>query len=329
MVSNRTPRVSWCIALAFGLSFAPLTPKAQDTALPSQPIPAPGNEQSRPAGNDSASGDQRGASPLVSAIQGVEAAIRDVIPQEDQEQRRSEEGRDQADLEAQQDMAFWAQWMFWVNTGTTLLTFVGLFLIWRTLTATKSAAKAAWCGVEEARGATQAAIRAAEAAGDAVAAERAWLTMATINTQFHKDLRIGNAGHEKALALTVQWLNSGRSPANNTRITCHGAVIAHDDDIPTFSEEPNDDFSFVIGPGMDVESMTFYITGADLDAFMSKSRKAIVYSKALYFDVFNKATERVSESCASVEYSGARIGRNGESSPNFSIFAVGRQNTTS
>ena len=67
-------------------------------------------------------------------------------------------------MSAQWEMARWAENMFWTALGSLVLTGFGVFLIWRTLVYTKSAAKAAVATVEEARKATVAATEATKEA---------------------------------------------------------------------------------------------------------------------------------------------------------------------
>jgi len=92
---------------------------------------------------------------LLPAIKGIEAAIRESIPEVDQDERKRQEDREIADLRAQQKMALWAERMFWAVVASNFLTCVGLYLLWRTLRYTKEAAIAAKESVAEARQATQ------------------------------------------------------------------------------------------------------------------------------------------------------------------------------
>jgi hypothetical protein len=75
--------------------------------------------------------------------------------------------RERDDLKAQKDMATWAQGMFWVAFADTIVTIVGVFLIWRTLKATwaakgeaQRAASAAESTVDQMRKASRRELRA-------------------------------------------------------------------------------------------------------------------------------------------------------------------------
>lgn len=79
------------------------------------------------------------------------------------------------DLRAQEDMAWWAQMMFWAAAAGVILSGFGVFLIWRTLLYTRTAANHSATLIVEAKATTKAAERAAEAA---VADQRPWIRVA-------------------------------------------------------------------------------------------------------------------------------------------------------
>jgi hypothetical protein len=154
-------------AIAFGLSAALSGALAQERiepALESQPVPEsrdqPGADQSKA----SAGQEDTDTGRLVAAIDEIKAAIRDLIAEEDPQQRERQEHREEADLHAQQDMALWAKRMFWATFAAVVLTFVGVVLIWRTLIHTRHAAEAAIGGTNAAIDAAKAAQTTAEAA---------------------------------------------------------------------------------------------------------------------------------------------------------------------
>jgi hypothetical protein len=139
---------------------------AQGTAEPtseSQRAPEAGEQSQRaPDAGEKAGGDQTASQPadadrLISAINAIEGAIRDLVFDENPEARKRQERRDEADLRAQQDMALWALRMFWAAIGSLGLTFVGIVLIGITLFYTKEAAQAAKASVDEATKGTAAA----------------------------------------------------------------------------------------------------------------------------------------------------------------------------
>tara|TARA_R110002167_G_scaffold15735_1_gene62532 strand:- start:99 stop:1067 length:969 start_codon:yes stop_codon:yes gene_type:complete len=113
----------------------------------------------------------------------------------------SEQEDDQAsrDLQAQESMAWWAQLMFWAAAAGTLLSGLGVFLIWRTLLYTRTAAGHSEKMVIEAAKATEAALRSAKVAEQAlVGVERPFLV-------FQPGKRLGNAQY-------YSFVNHGRTP---------------------------------------------------------------------------------------------------------------------
>lgn len=158
------------------------------------------------------------SSEILPAIKGIEAAIRDLIAEEDKieaDRQRNQEGRD---LEAQESMAKWARWMFWATLGTAAVTIVGLVLIGFTLNYTKKAA-------EHTEGMLRQAERATIAAEDAVIATRdigekqvrAYLHVKSVT------LTIGEDGDSVGATLSIA--NAGQSPA----IECSALVTVETD----------------------------------------------------------------------------------------------------
>lgn len=119
--------------------------------------------------------------------------------------------RDQAtneDLQAQQDMAFWAAALF---ISSTVLTAAGLLMIWRTLVHTRRAAEYAGAAVLEAKEATKAArdaVVATERIGEAQV--RAYLSIVESSI----NVRADGSGVETRLEVK----NFGNSPAKKVHI---------------------------------------------------------------------------------------------------------------
>lgn len=82
------------------------------------------------------------------------------------------EYRDIRDLDAQEAMAKWAFWMLVVAACGTALSFIGIFLVWRTLLHTRRAADFSGAAIQETKAATAAAISASEAATESNAIMR-------------------------------------------------------------------------------------------------------------------------------------------------------------
>lgn len=107
---------------------------------PSAPEDQPGQEESPPDSQDRGEGQQTASLTLSSALQGIERAIRDLVPEEDHDDRRQQQERERRDLSAQEGMAWWAELMFYAASATVILTFFALVAILRTLHHTRRAA---------------------------------------------------------------------------------------------------------------------------------------------------------------------------------------------
>jgi hypothetical protein len=212
-------------AIAFGLIAALAGVLAQERiepALESQPVPEPRQETGAEQGQASADQQEADADRIVPALDAIATTIRDLITEEDAQQRERQEYREVADLHAQQDMAMWAKRMFLAAVASVGLTFIGVILLWGTLKHTRTAALAAVDTVNEARKTTAEATRAANAAFDAneisrksfIEQQRAWLDLIEIRPlsalTWHNGVGI--------IELQFNITNVGHSPAVNAMI---------------------------------------------------------------------------------------------------------------
>lgn len=133
-------------ALALGMIVAAPGALAQERIEPAleeqpeEPVATERQEKGGATGQQDAAPEQERAIDFLSGIQGIEAAIRDLIAEEDEIARQRQEDREISDLKAQQDMALWAMLMVFATFATVVVTAVGVFLIWKTLTYTAAAA---------------------------------------------------------------------------------------------------------------------------------------------------------------------------------------------
>jgi len=115
------------------------------------------------------------------------------------------EDREQRDVDAQEQMAYWAWAMFVAAAVSVVLTAVGLILILGTLLYTRNA-------VSEAREGNKIARQA----------ERPWLAIESVAAT---DDFTSKAGSGIQLSVGITLKNSGRSPAVNVRATCE--ILPH------------------------------------------------------------------------------------------------------
>lgn len=190
--------------------------EASSPALESQPVP-PAQSNDAPADNgDDSPQDDAKPEPLVPVLEKIESAIRDIVPEKNPADDQRAEDREKADLQAQEDMALWAERMFWATVMGVLTTLAGLILIGKTLSYTKVAAKHTEAMLEEAKAATQTAREATKAARDTIeitrdigeAQVRAYLSCRAARYEIKKTL----------IHLTLTIKNSGQSPAQSVMI---------------------------------------------------------------------------------------------------------------
>jgi hypothetical protein len=237
-------------AIALGLIVALPAALAQERiepALESQPMPSPGQQESDRASQQDTAPAQVRPSDLLPGIQGIEAAIRDLIAEDDEIARQRQENREVRDLEAQEDMALWAMWMFFATLATVIVTVIGVCLIFRTLKYTKEAAiyakiaaEAAKETVAEARNSNTVTTRAVTAAVDAntinrnamIIGNRAWVVPDGLT--FLAPLRW--QGRSANTSIRCDFLNTGRTAAYFANLTLRFAVGGYKDVEPLYQQ---------------------------------------------------------------------------------------------
>lgn len=169
MVSNRQPRSYWGIIFAVGFLTC-LPALSQEPGEPpdeAQVEATPDDSERKPAADENPGPELDAASDLLTPVQGIESAIRDLVAEQRRAASEPPNEHEVSDLKAQKAMALWAKLMFFASIASVAVTAVGLELLRRTLKATKdaatyaeSAARAAWETVEQAKAATLAAQEA-------------------------------------------------------------------------------------------------------------------------------------------------------------------------
>lgn len=184
----------WFAATALGL-IATLGAAQEQTATENQPDV----EESAPNGGEGTETQQPASIDPTPALNGIETAIRDLVTEVDEIERRAEQDRANRDLSAQEAMAHWAMLMFWATATTVLLTFAALLAILRTLHHTRRAADYAEDMVGEAKRATEVQVRAYVNLGEVI---------------------VTNARAQERPKLKLKIKNFGASPALNLRVKC-------------------------------------------------------------------------------------------------------------
>jgi len=183
--------------------------------LKDQPVPEAGQQQRAQNGQQDAAAKEQDAAGLLSAIKGIEAALREHIAKEDKAESERKEQREIKDLKAQEDMARWAERMFWATIGSLILTAVGVGLILWNLFYARDMARTSNAMAGHAELSTIAAMDAAQASADAVAVarqtlvaqQRPWIAVSL------PELRIRQIATQTLLEYRLEYSNFGNSPA--------------------------------------------------------------------------------------------------------------------
>jgi hypothetical protein len=180
------------------------------------------------------------------------------------------------------------------------------------------------------RDAIKEARRSADAAMAALGSDRAWLVPAPDKIGFavYEDSTVDGVFYKKTLAISVNWVNKGKSPAIHTAIrACHKIASKDDATIPLFNIDIEDEARCgIIGPDSYGASRDTILTEEHFRGVFSKQEVIYIYSKTAYTDIYNSTIVRESETCYQIAYPGDKI-VNGKSMPNWQIFQVGPQNS--
>lgn len=142
------------LALISGLALAEQSP----TALEGDPITSARQDERATTSDDSGETEDNNAVDISPFLKGIETAIGNIVPSENENERQGQQEREIRDLDAQEGMVVWAKGMFWVTIATVFLTFAALVAIIVTLGHTKRAADSAEEMVDEAKKTTKAAF---------------------------------------------------------------------------------------------------------------------------------------------------------------------------
>lgn len=197
-----------------------------------------------------------------------------------QGEAKDKEEREQSDLNAQWEMAYWAEKMFWATAIQAFFAAIGIGFIWRTLHWTKKA-------VKEASAATGVARDAVSITKDTAHSElRAYVGVPKAEIAFPN----GRPDGEWLPIIKLEIRNSGQTPAKKVQVKATVAVV-NKGDIPSepVAEEPKN--MGYLGPG---HSLFFnrvpvawnWIKEAPF--IQNGSRVLFVYGRITYQDAFDE-----------------------------------------
>lgn len=308
----------WIIAVALGLGIYANHLTAQSTAENQ-----PRQEESTTDANQEREEQGGETEDLTAALEGIEAAIRDLIAEEDKIAAEAQQNREQRDLEAQEDMAIWAERMFYATAATVALTLVALYAIIRTLHHTRRAADYTEGMLVEAKATTVAAVTNVEIAQTTSTNQlRPWLAFRGFNNMHLQDTQ--NNGSQEPIGIGFQPIleNFGQSPAIIESNYTNFRLVKPSEPTPSFIADLQIDRG-VFGPHVNVNLPTQSIFGDEYEKVMSGELHFVLYSKVVYSGPLSAGINSETESTV-------RISRNGTSEdgyPNFNKRPDGPQNT--
>jgi hypothetical protein len=284
----------WAAVFAFGLALAsPVL--AQEVGLPRAEgqIEAESKiqaEEQRPLNDDQTEDD--GPQDLAPALNQIESAIREFAAQERSTQSQGRDQYDVRDLDAQEQMAFWTQAMFWASAVAVVFTLAGLVLIAVTLHHTKRAADYGKAMVDEARKTTQAALEGTQAARDTVEVTREIGEAQARAYILPIDCRIvGFVVGNKPFAV-VKFKNVGATPAD--KVTVLGSIVCTVYPQEKSHFQPltsNDKYTTLLSPGIPASThiKRHIPLTTDEVANISEGKSALyIYVSIVFTDVFGR-----------------------------------------
>lgn len=230
-----------------------------------------------------ATGQAEAMEPVLSAFQSSIDRIAAVLESQsiNPAARRALEIAEQ-DLQAQRDMAKWAERMFWAAFASVVLTAIGVVLIRQTLVYTKKT-------LEEAEATSKAAVRAIESTRRL---ERPYLfaNVTTREVDFYSLFETQRKTGRTDLYPRIRYdiMNRGKTPAIIKEYST-GADSRDNSDHPVYSVQRHDE-PFVLEPGM-VKDQFFVaehdqISAENVEDFRTGKKPINFYARITYEDVF-------------------------------------------
>lgn len=215
------PFSRWIIAVAFGLICSASVAQDQ-TTTENQPR----QEESIADGEESAESEQPRAIDPTPALEGIEAAIRDLEAEIDEVEKDRQRKNERRDVEAQEDMARWAFWMFVSTVVVAVITALGVTFVWLTL---KETAAGVFVMRHE---------------------QRPWICYERYINQGFADSVLGNRRVPYYILIKLVFVNRGSGPALNTAGHFRHLILPANELTPVFERtEPTGEYKMAIGHG--------------------------------------------------------------------------------
>lgn len=280
---------SWIYILALGLSISMAGHAWSQSTTENEPR----QEEGGPDVNGVVQSRDRQSSEFSSALEGIESAIRSLAADPDRIAADAQSNRESRDLEAQEGMAHWAEWMFYATGATVALTFAALLAIIRTLHHTRRAADYTKDMLVEAN-------RSAVAAEGAVAATRD-IGEKQVRAYLHvKNVSFCIGKNDGEVGATISVANAGQSPAIGVKATI---VFENDGKEPVIFNMPMPN----IAANSEQTRTNKPIKQATTGRGLAGANRVTTYVTVEAMDVFNQEIEAVSMRTIYID-SGAKAG---------------------
>jgi hypothetical protein len=262
---------------------------------------------------------------------------------------------DTADLCAQWRAAIAAEkaadattWANWISTAGAILSFVSIVLVLIALGQTRKANRLTMKANARATrqaisGGAQTAASLAIARANADAANeqvvvaresavnqiRPWLTFKEIHTQVVSNGHSTGGQFSKGFTVTIEWENTGNSPAMAVRMYCEDVKVKELNPVPRFDQRVagvNDfhDPPATVGIGRGLTCPAKAILDDEFTAWLHHKVKWVIYARVDYKDIFGNL--RQSECCCWLKSDGLINHPDGRIETKMALRWVGNQN---
>ena len=210
-------------------------------------------------------------------------------------------------LTSDEQIALYTRWLALFTGALAIVSmWQGIFLIRAdrtantTADAARVAAEAAMTQAGHMERYTAETARLAKAAEKAGHVERAWVFFEGINIQRPLYATVGGIASGPGIAFSVTWHNGGRTPATNVQLYMLHKIIRRGRPVPEFDTPTVVQSLGIVGQNKSTSTFSKFVSDFEWMQIRRKSRTLYIYSRAEYFDVFDKDVMRVSEFTAEV-----------------------------
>lgn len=193
-----------------------------------------------------------------------------------------------------------AQWaMAFLAFATTVLSGFAVWLLYRTLKATRDAVEQAKIGTDAALVAASATIKANDIAQrNSIAQLRPYIVVDGIKCRFEPN----PANIESDVRVFVQWRNYGQTPATAMKWGLNSKVTVGSSGLPSSFDFPDGDIEFSsLGPTQESRDISIIIDGGEYRAAKSGIGQIFMWGWVEYSDGFPETPRRRSEICVRLD----------------------------